>query len=201
MDTSSKTILLVAQHLSTGGMPQYLYVQAKKLVEETNHNVYVLEWSDIAPVFDVQKNRIKELLPNNFTTLEGTDEEKEKKFFNIIGKIKPDIIHLQEHPEMWMPDNVSTQFYSNDRTYKIIETSHDSGFAEEVDKRKIYLPDAFAFISDFHPKMYSNLCNEYDIPYEVVEFPIIKKERPDRNKTLEELELDPSYKQRIKPKL
>ena len=73
MDTSSKTILLVAQHLSTGGMPQYLYVQAKKLVEETNHNVYVLEWSDIAPVFDVQKNRIKELLPNNFTTLEGTD--------------------------------------------------------------------------------------------------------------------------------
>ncbi len=194
MDTSSKTILLVAQHLSTGGMPQYLYVQAKKLVEETNHNVYVLEWSDIAPVFDVQKNRIKELLPNNFTTLEGTDEEKEKKFFNIIGKIKPDIIHLQEHPEMWMPDNVSTQFYSNDRTYKIIETSHDSGFAEEVDTRKIYLPDAFAFISDFHPKMYSNLCNEYDIPYEVVEFPIIKKERPDRNKTLEELELDPSYK-------
>ncbi len=194
MDTNSKTILLIAQHLSTGGMPQYLYVQAKKLVEETNHRVYVLEWSDIAPVFDVQKNRIKELLSKNFTTLEGTDEEKKKKFFHIIGKIKPDIIHLQEHPEMWMPDNVSTQFYSSDRTYKIIETSHDSGFAEEVDTRKKYLPDAFAFISDFHPKMYSDLCNEYDIPYEVVEFPIIKKERPDRDKTLEELGLDPSYK-------
>ena len=194
LDTSSKTILLIAQHLSTGGMPQYLYVQAKKLVEETNHNVYVVEWSDIAPIYDVQKNRILELLPNRLITLEGSDEEKKKKFFHIIGKIKPDIIHLQEHPEMWMPDNVSTQFYSSDRTYKIIETSHDSGFAEELDTRKKYLPDAFAFISDYHPKMYSKLCNEYDIPYEIVEFPIIKKSRPDRNKTLEELGLDPSYK-------
>ena len=83
MDTSSKKILLIAQHLSTGGMPQYLYVQAKKLVEETNHKVYVLEWSDIAPIYDVQKNRIKELLPKNFTTLEGTDEEKKDKFFHI----------------------------------------------------------------------------------------------------------------------
>ena len=70
-------------------MPQYLYVQAKKLVEETNHKVYVLEWSDIAPIYDVQKNRIKELLPKNFTTLEGTDEEKKDKFFHIISKIKP----------------------------------------------------------------------------------------------------------------
>jgi len=194
LDTSSKKILLIAQHLSTGGMPQYLYVQAKKLVEETNHEVYVLEWSDIAPIYDVQKNRIKELLPKNFTTLEGTDEEKKKKFFHIIGKLKPDIIHLQEHPEMWMPDIVADEFYNSLREYKIIETSHDSGFAEEVNERKKYLPDAFAFISDFHPKMYSDLCNKYDIPYEVVEFPIIKKDRPSREDTLQELGLDPKYK-------
>ena len=195
MDTSSKKILLIAQHLSTGGMPQYLYVQAKKLVEETNHKVYVLEWSDIAPIYDVQKNRIKELLPKNFTTLEGTDEEKKDKFFHIISKIKPDIIHLQEHPEMWMPDDVAEELYTIwPRDYKIIETSHDSGFAEELDERKRYLPDAFAFISDFHPKMYSELCNEYDIPYEVVEFPIIKKDRPNREDTLRELGLDPEYK-------
>ena len=117
-------------------MPQYLYVQAKKLVEETNHKVYVLEWSDIAPIYDVQKNRIKELLPKNFTTLEGTDEEKKDKFFHIISKIKPDIIHLQEHPEMWMPDDVAEELYTIwPRDYKIIETSHDSGFAEELDER------------------------------------------------------------------
>ncbi len=172
-----------------------MYVQAKKLVEKTQNNIFVVEWSDIAPIYIVQKDRIRNLLPEeNFITLHGDDREKEKQFFSFIKRIKPDIVHLQEVPELWMPQNIAEKFYSKDRSYKIVETSHDSGFAENVNKNKKFLPDGFAFISDFHPTKYSNLCDKYNIPYEIVEFPIIKKDRPNRDIILKEFELDPSYK-------
>ena len=62
-------ILYLVPHLSTGGLPQYTYLIMKRMME-LNHDVYCVEFSDIAPIYNVQKERIKKILPeSNFLTL------------------------------------------------------------------------------------------------------------------------------------
>ena len=100
---------------------------------------------------------------------------------------------MEEFPEMFMDDKVTKQIYKPDRNYKIVETSHDSGFSEKIKQNnslKRFRPDGFAFISDFHPNIYK----DWGIPYSITEYPIEKKVRPDRTKALENLGLDPEYK-------
>lgn len=67
-------ILFLSPHLSTGGMPAFLL----KRVEELHKfvQIYVVEFSDFSPIYVVQKNKIKALLPDNqFFTL-GEDKTK-----------------------------------------------------------------------------------------------------------------------------
>ena len=182
-------LLIIVNHCSTGGMPQYVV----KLVEtlKNKYDIYVIEYHDVSPDYVVQKNVLKKLLGNKMITLYGTDDEKAIKFFENIERINPDIIHLQEIPEMSLSNDVATKLYQKDRKYKIVETSHDSGYNIE-DKR--FFPDSFAFISQFHPNQYKEILEKYKIPYEIVEYPIEIKERPDRNTALRALGLDPKYK-------
>lgn len=184
-----KKLLYLAPHLSTGGMPQYVV----RLVEtlQNDYEIYVIEYHDISPDYVVQKNTLKRLLGNHMITLYGTDKEKETLFFYHIGNIHPDIIHLQEIPEMCLTESVSNRLYSKNRKYTLIETSHDSGF--NIDDKR-YFPDSFAFISEFHPRQYAQILVQYNIPYEIVEYPIDRKERPDRTTALTALGLDPTYK-------
>ena len=60
-------ILFVTPHLSTGGLPQYLLKQVEIFSKE--HEIFVIEYSDIAPDFIVQKNKLKSILGNNLITL------------------------------------------------------------------------------------------------------------------------------------
>lgn len=179
-----KKIIFLVPHLSTGGMPQYVYWLVKELLDK-NNDVFVIEFADIAPAYVVQKNRLKDLLNNNLITLYGTDEEKSEELFKIIDTINPDIIHLQEFPEMWLDRSIADKIYSKYKKYRVIETSHDSGFNPESKK---YFPDGFAFISDFHPQLYK----DFNIPYEIIEYPVVYKERPNREDGLLKLGLDPS---------
>lgn len=179
-------IMFLVQHLSTGGMPQYVCWLVEELLK-IGKKIDVVEFSDIAPIYVVQKNKLKDMLGNNLTTLYGSDEEKRDKLLALIDEKKPDVLHLQEFPEMWLPDFISERIYKEDREYGIVETSHDSGFNTSG---KRFFPDKFAFISNFHPPLYEDL----DIPWAIVEYPIVKKERPNREESLRELGLDPSYK-------
>lgn len=185
---NKEKLLFIAPHLSTGGMPQYLAKLVETLINI--YDIYVIEYSDISPDYVVQKNILRKILGDKLISLYGNDDQKSKRFFELIDQINPDIIHLQEIPEMWMISDVVDKLYKSDRIYKIIETSHDSGFNPE---NKRYFPDSFAFISQFHPNQYQNIIEKYDIPYEIIEYPIEKKERPNRNDALQELGLDPEY--------
>jgi FkbM family methyltransferase len=181
-------LLFVAPHLSTGGMPQYVVKLTESLLP--THEVHVLEYHDISPEYIVQKNTLRTLIGDRLVTLYGTQEEKDDQFLAYLARLRPDIVHLQEIPEMWMSERSATALYAKDRPYVIVETSHDSGFDPTF---KRFFPDSFAFISKFHPSQYSAVLTTHDIPYEIVEYPIELHDRPDRTSALAALGLDPAY--------
>jgi hypothetical protein len=86
-----------------------------------------------------------------------------------------------------MDFDVAKQIYTQDRKYKIVETSHDSSY--DTTQKKFY-PDKFMFVSKWQINQYKDI----DIPKVVVEYPIEYIERPDRTEALKKLGLDPNKK-------
>lgn len=181
-------IIFFVPHLSTGGMPQYVAWLVKELLKTNDKkDIHVVEYSDIAPIYVVQKNRIRDILGDNLITLYGSDEEKCDIIFKKISDIDPDIIHFQELPETFIPSFILDKIYYGERRYKIVETTHT--VHSDIHGKK-YLPDSFAFISDYIKNQYA----EIPIIGGVLDMDIEKNNRPDRDKTLISLGLDPSYK-------
>jgi len=179
-----KKLLCVAPHLSTGGLPQYLTKKIELLKNE--YEIHLVEWTDVTGgVLVVTKNKIKALLPEEkFYTL-GEDKTE---ILSLIDQIQPDIIHLEEIPELaGFPREIMEQVYHTDRSYKIVETSHDSSFNTD---NKQFFPDMFMFVSQWQIDQYKDI----DIPKVLVEYPIEYIERPDRTKALQKLGLDPNKK-------
>ena len=178
-----KKILFIAPHLSTGGLPQYLTKKIELIKDE--FEVYVVEWVDCTGgKLVVTKNKILELVDNNkFFTL----EEDKSELFNIIDRITPDIIHLEEIPEYFMDDDIARKLYDVNRSYFLVETSHDSSMDTDT---KIFSPDKFMFVSNWQIEQYKNI----DIPKILVEYPIEYIPRPNRENALKRLNLDPSKK-------
>lgn len=178
-----KKLLYIAPHLSTGGLPQFLTKKIQLLKDQ--YDLHIIEYDDhTGGVLVVQKERIQEVIsPEKFFVL-GEDK---MEVIDVIKKVKPDIIHLEEIPEMFMKNEVAEWIYRKDRDYLVVETSHDSSFNVE---EKRFFPDKFFFISLWHFHQYKKL----DIDKALVEYPLEFKDRPDRTKALEKLGLDPNKK-------
>jgi FkbM family methyltransferase len=180
----SDKVMLLVPHLSTGGMPQYVLWLIEKLVKE--NDVYVIEFCNLAPSYNIQKNRIRDIIGDKLITLLGDDIERCASLFQLIDKIEPGVIYLQEVPELFLPDIITDKLYSDNKNYKIIETSHNSNY--HVNDKKLF-PDSFVAISEYMKEKYSSI----DVPCSVLEMKIDKKIRPSRKEVLEGLGLDPSY--------
>lgn len=178
-----KKVVFIAPHLSTGGMPQYLVKQIELIKDDCE--VYCIEWGNVTGgVLVVQRNKVVNLLGDRLITL----GENKHELFDVINKLQPDIIHLQEIPELFMESSVADKLYSQDRKYVLIETSHDSGYNTD---NKVYLPDKFLMVSNYQKNAYK----KFDIPCDVVEYPIENKVRTKtREQALRELGLDPNLK-------
>lgn len=179
-----KKLLFIAPHLSTGGMPQYLYKQMESLIND--FDIWCIEWDNVTGgVLVVQRNKILDLLGDRLITL---GEDKEDLLLHII-RIAPDIVHLQEIPEMFMGYLIAEKLYDDpDRKYIIVETSHDSSF--DV-KNKRHFPDKFMMVSNYQIESYKSL----KIPCELVEYPIeYKKRSKSKDLLLKELGLDSNKK-------
>lgn len=174
-----KKLLFIAPHLSTGGMPQYLYKQIEVL--KNDFEIWCVEWDNVTGgKLVVQRNRIFELLGKNLITL----DEDRHHLFKIIEEFKPNVIHLQEIPEMFVPYEVACKLYNRDRDYVIVETSHDSSYNVS---NKVHFPDKFMMVSQYQVNAYKSL----NIPCELVEYPIEYKEKTkSREDLLRELDLD-----------
>ena len=176
-------LLYVAPHLSTGGLPQYLTKKIELLKD--SYEIYLVEWSDVTGgVLVVTRNKILKLVDQDkFFTL-GEDKHE---LIEIINQVKPDIIHLEEIPEFFMDFDVAQQIYNSGRTYKIIETSHDSSY--DITQKKFY-PDKFMFVSNWQIQQYKDI----DVPSVLIEYPIEYTERPNRGEALRNLHLNPDKK-------
>lgn len=183
-------ILLIASHLSTGGMPQVALKRVESLLNK--HDVYVIEYRQIAWSFVVQREKIIKLLGDKFISLGNiwdNDESKRDKFIEIVEKINPDIIHLEEIPEMFLYGGLRQEhidyLYRKDRKYKLIETTHTSTF--DVNQKK-YFPDKFLLVSKYSEQQYK----KFNVPISVVEYP---DEKLEKNKSIcmNKLGLDPNY--------
>ena len=178
-----KKILYIAPHLSTGGLPQYLFKKIELLRDE--FEIHVIEYNNsTGGRFIVQLNKIKDLVGGRLYTL-GEDKSE---ILEIVKRIKPDIIHCEEIPEYFMKYEVAKELYTPNRDYYLVETSHDSSMNTD---NKLFFPDKFMFVSNWQIKQYKNIDN---VPKILVEYPIEYKERLDRNKTLKDLGLDPFKK-------
>jgi hypothetical protein len=178
-----KKLLYVAPHLSTGGLPQYLCKKIELLKDE--FIIYLVEWVDhTGGRLVVTKNKITQLVaPERFYTL----YEDKQQLIEIINDIQPDIIHLEEIPEFFMDSDIAKQIYKQDRSYAVVETSHDSSYNTE---NKQFFPDKFMFVSDWQINQYKDI----NIPKILVEYPIEYIKRPNREEALKLLGLDSNKK-------
>lgn len=173
-------ILYVAPHLSTGGLPQFLLKKIQVLHKE--HDVYCVEYTNCGG-FVVQRQQVKEILGNKFFEL----GENKFELLDLIKKINPEVLHIEEMPEYFMDMNLAEKIYTKDRSYLIIETSHDSSFDS---RNKRVFPDKFTFVSEYQKQNVESL----GIPSEVHEYPITLKIKKSREEALKFLGLDPNKK-------
>jgi autotransporter strand-loop-strand O-heptosyltransferase len=181
-----KNVLFLAPHLSTGGLPQYLYTKIDRI--KSSYNIYVCMWNNIAPIYDVQFKRIQSIIPNGHLFFWPQNEQESVKIDSLPKMLESiDVVHIEEFPETFLPNEVIDLIYSQSRQYNIIETSHNSNFKPE---RKRTLPDAFVFVSNVHARRFQH----FNIPTTIVEYPIENYIRPERTEALASLGLDPGYK-------
>ena len=157
--TNNMRILFLAPHLSTGGMPAFLLKRIEALQANNDVEIFVVEYQCHSLDYVVQRNAIMKL-----TTVYHLEEDK-MVLFDMIKDFNPDVIHIDEMSER-LDREMITKLYSNNRTYRIVETCHDVSFQPE--QEKIFIPDAYAFCSPYHLDTFNNV----DGYREVIEFPI-----------------------------
>ena len=177
-----KKLLIFCPHLSTGGAPQVTANKVKLLKDE--FDLIVVEHSMIAWNYVVQRNDIISTIgKDRFFSL---GDNKEQDFKTIMENFNPDVISMEEFPEMFLENSISDWLYRQDRTYTILETTHDSSFDP---KSKRYFPDKFVYVSAYCAFKYSYL----DVPIEIIEYPIDNKAR-NKQAAREKLGLELDYK-------
>ena len=167
--------------MSTGGCPQFVAKKVELLKDF--YNVVVIEHDMLAWSYVVQRNRVADMLGDNFVSL---SENKEYDLFNAIEDFNPDYIVIEEFPETFMEKHVIKRLYSPDRTYKIFETTHSSH--SEVNWKQ-FMPDKFIFVSPFSCETFKDA----GVPFDLIEYPIDKK-IPNKYPSQTSLGLDPEYK-------
>lgn len=185
-DKKKLKVLFLAPHLSTGGMPGFLLKRIESLIEHKDEiEIFVVEYLNLSDIYVVQKNRIKELIDlDHYFTL----QENKFELIDIIRQNKIDVVHIDDLVETLdiyngVPPKLMNQLYSNDRTWKVIETCHNVSFNSS---NKIFHPEAYAFCTPWHPKFQFAGMPSYN---EVIEFPIENRIVSDEDKKQSQIQL------------
>jgi hypothetical protein len=134
-----KRLLYVCPHLSTGGLPQYVYKQIENFKDE--FEIQVVEINNVGgDAFVVQKNRIKSTVPLHTLGVDKSD------ILSVIEVFSPHIIHFQEIPQFELSDGILDKIFDNSRDYYIITSTHGS----YTDPTQIkYHPDRYVLVSEW----------------------------------------------------
>ena len=149
-------LLYLTPHLSTGGMPQFVLKRIQELQKYKDQiEIFLVEYSQFSSTYVVQRDEIIRILGNDhFFTLGGTDEVNKKyMLIDIIKTNNIDIIHSEEMLDGFesfnkIPLDLLNQLYSNDRTWRIIETCHNIWY-DPITNKKLQ-PEAYSLVSPYH---------------------------------------------------
>jgi glycosyltransferase involved in cell wall biosynthesis len=181
--TIMKKLLIISPHFSTGGAPAVTLNKVKLLVND--FQIKVVEHSFLSWIHVVQRNEVMSIVgQENFVTL---GDNKKEQLLQLISDFAPDVISMEEFPEFFMQDDLTQEIYRSDRTYTILETTHDSSFHP---RQKRFFPDRFVFVSSYCAFKY----NMFDIPMEVIEYPVEKKEVTKKIENRDKLGLEHDFK-------
>ncbi len=156
MNLDKKTLLYLAPHLSTGGMPQFLLARVQAMIAANEYNVHVLEYCQFSDTFLVQRNQLTDILGKNFHTIAGLnaidDAHRTRRMIELIDEINPDLIHIEECTEAFDSFNKLTQdgidyIYDQAKPWRVIETCHNIWFQGD---NKLNNPDAYIFCTPYH---------------------------------------------------
>lgn len=182
MDTKKK-ILFINPHFSTGGSCEVSRNKIELLKDEAI--IKVVEYSFLSSIYVIHRNQVIGLVgEDNFYSLHGN---KGQQLQEIVESFAPDVIAMEEFPEMFMDRAITEWLYRFDRPYKIIETTHDSSFNP---KNKLFWPDEFVFVSSYNLLKYSHV----DVPARVIEYPVDIKDGKSKSEAINKLGLDPTMK-------
>ena len=151
-------LLYLTPHLSTGGMPQFVLKRIKELQKFKDQiEIFLVEFSKFSDTYVVQRNEIINLLGDGhfFSLGDTTDTKRKNQLIDIIKNNHIDIVHSEEMIEGFesfnrIPLTVLNELYSNDRTWKMIETCHNIWFNPETHKK--FNPEAYCFVTPYHLK-------------------------------------------------
>ena len=145
-------------HASTGGMPSFVLKRIQLLNDL--FDIYVVEYACLSDTYILHRKQIQDILGDKFFTL----EENKLELLTIIKNHNIDIVHI-EHEVEGFDMGMVNMLYSNNRTYKIVETCHNIVFKA---KDKIFIPDAFALCTPYHLETFS----EIDTYKQVIQYPL-----------------------------
>jgi autotransporter strand-loop-strand O-heptosyltransferase len=149
-------LLYITPHLSTGGMPQFVLKRIQSLRKFKDEiEVFLVEYSQFSSTYVVQRNEIIKLLgEDHFFTLGGTDEVNRKyELIDIIKNNNIDIVHSEEMLDGFesfnkIPVDLLNQIYSNDRTWRIVETCHNIWYDPKTNKK--LQPESYSLVTPYH---------------------------------------------------
>jgi autotransporter strand-loop-strand O-heptosyltransferase len=149
-------LLYLTPHLSTGGMPQFVLKRIQELQKFKDQiEVFLVEYSQFSNTYVVQRDEIIKLLDNDhfFSLGNTTDTKRKYEIIDIIKNNKIDIIHSEEMLEGFesfnrIPLPLLNQLYSNDRTWRMVETCHNIWFNPQTHKK--FNPEAYSFVTPYH---------------------------------------------------
>jgi FkbM family methyltransferase len=174
-------IVFITPNLSTGGMPEYVRRSIELLNREQN-TVLLIEMRT-EYVLNAIRQRVLDL-----TGIELFSAEKSSiKAVQKIKDFNPDIIHFTEPSEQVINPDYLSEIYVENRTWKIIETCHDSSYPLQS---KQFLPDKFLLVSPFQVRMMQSL----QIPSELIQYDVPELDKIDKDFLIKKLNLDPNKK-------
>lgn len=178
-------LMYFLQHLSTGGMPQYVLEQIKAFIDD--FEIYILEYNNYSNWYTVQRDQIENLIPpERYFRLPDINDNKPESI-DIIKKIQPDIIHFHEPPSYFLHEDIREELINLPFQPYYISTPHSKDILPTSCPFKV---DRYVLVSQWSYNRFKD--NEDGISCDIWEYPI--KDLP-VNKLLakNELGLDPNY--------
>ena len=162
-------LLYLTPHLSTGGQPQFVLKRIQELQKFKDQiEIFLVEYSQFSNTYVVQRDKIIDILGEGhfFSLGDTTDTKRKYELIDIIKNNDIDIVHSEEMVEGFesfnkIPLPLLNQLYSNDRTWKMVETCHNVWFNPQTHKK--FNPEAYCFVTPYHLK--ETFLNETPIKF------------------------------------